>query len=112
MAVSDNREKMATKGQVRARSNVCVDPNASNLIPGDVLKRYGMHYDRQLSPKQKAEMDYYLPCAYCSRLLLQIMEGGCDRPICRQGGKIPSTAEAARRKRGLETPVQASPNES
>jgi hypothetical protein len=86
-----------TKGQIRVRSNVCLEFEAWHLVPGDLLRGYG----RSEPPRggtQHSEQMYYEPCSICKRKRFQFEEDGCDHPICRQSGKLPSTAEAARRK--------------
>lgn len=91
------------KGQVRIRSNVCLESDAWHLVPGDVLRRYNLHYGR-VTAKQHDEMMYYEPCSICRRMFYQIMDDGCDHPVCRKQEKIPSTADAALRKsRYLDT---------
>ncbi len=69
------------KGQVRVRSNVCTDPKAWHLVPGDELRRHGLHYGN-VTRKQHEEMMYYEPCCICQRRLYEIREDGCDHPIC------------------------------
>lgn len=88
----------ATKGHVRVRSNVCTDPKAWHLVPGDELRRHSLHYGN-ITRKQHEELMYYEPCCICKRRIYEIREDGCDHPICRKHGKTLSTADAARRKR-------------
>ena len=90
------------KGQVRIRSNVTIIQAAWHIVPGDVLKRYGLHYEVRTDSKHHEEMMYYTPCSICKRLIYRIMEEGCDQQICLRQGKIPSTAEAARRRSQYE----------
>jgi len=89
--------KTEAKGRVRIRSNVCNDPKAWHLVPGDELRRHGLHYGG-VNEKQHKEMMYYEPCAYCRRRIFEIREDGCDDHRCQTRGKTISTAEAARRK--------------
>lgn len=89
-------EKTYAEGEVRIRSNICDNPNDSYLIPGDVLKGYGMSLNN-MTQRQRDEMMYYEPCSYCKRTIYKILEEGCDRPVCRKQG-IPSSAEASLRK--------------
>ena len=111
MADTNNQEKPRPKGQVRIRSNVCTDPNGWHLVPGDVLKRHGLHYDG-VNARQHEEMMYYEACSICKRRIYEIDEDGCDHPICRRQG-IPSSAEAARRKsRYLDNSGSNVPRES
>ncbi len=93
---SHNPQIAEAKGQVRIRSNVCKDPNAWHLVPGDELKRHNLHY-HNLTSKQHDELMYYDSCSICCRRIYEIDEDGCDHPIC-QGQGIPSSADAARRK--------------
>lgn len=90
-------ESPGNAGKVRIRSNVCLEADAWDLVPGDVLRRYNLHFGR-LTAKQHEELMYYEPCSVCRRVLYEIMEYGCDYSICRQQGKVPSTAEAEQRK--------------
>lgn len=94
MANAHNQTK--SKGAVRIRSNVCTDPGARHLIPGDVLRRYGYHGN--VTDRQHTEKMYYEPCVICRRTIFQILEDGCDHPICRTQEGMLSTAEAADRK--------------
>lgn len=89
------------KGQVHARSNVCADPNAWGLVPGDILKRYGLHYGNT-TKEQAQEMTYYEPCSLCKRTYFTVQEKGCDHPICRRSGVL-SAVDAAQRKRVTRT---------
>jgi hypothetical protein len=89
------------RGQVRIRSNVCIDPNAFNLIPGDVLQRHSMHYG-SITREQRDEMMYYEPCSICKRTLFMIQEEGCDQPHCLKSGTL-SSADAATRRRAVRT---------
>ncbi len=95
MAEEIKQERPREKGEVRIRSNVCTDPDAWHLVPGDVARNYGLQ--GQLNKEQHNELMYYEPCAVCRRTIFFITEDGCDYPICRQQG-IMSHAEAARRK--------------
>jgi hypothetical protein len=83
--------------QVHIRSNVCIDPEARQFIPGDVLKRSG--YYGPMNREQYEEAMYYAPCSLCRRTVFQIHEDGCDHPTCRSQPGILSTAEAIARKR-------------
>lgn len=95
--ISNNIEEKPTfDGQVRIRSNVCSDPNAWHLVPGDLLKASDFP-KHQISDKQRDEMMYYEKCCLCQRTIYQIHEEGCDHPVCRKQG-ILSRTEAKRRK--------------
>jgi len=93
---TNSQERPRSEGEVRVRSNVCTDPNAWNLVPGDVLNRYGLTL-RGITQKQHDEMMYYVPCCICKRTIFEILEDGCDYPVCRKQG-TPSSVEAERRK--------------
>lgn len=97
MPDANSQEKLRSKGEVRIRSNVCTDPNAWNLVPGDLAARYGLPLHR-ITPKQQDEMMYYVPCSICKRTIFEILEEGCDHPVCRAQG-ITSSADSKRRKR-------------
>jgi hypothetical protein len=81
-AEATNQEKLRTKGQVRIRSNVCTDPEAWHLVPGDVVRHYGLQYG--VNKEQHEEMMYYEPCCLCKRAIYWIKENGCDDPVCRK----------------------------
>lgn len=106
MTEANRQEKPKTKGEVRIRSNVCTNPNAWHLVPGDAVKSYSLlqHHLSQhhLTQKQKDEMMYYARCSNCHRTIFEIEEDGCDYSVCRQQG-IPSSADAkGRRKCSLD----------
>lgn len=84
-------------GQVRVRSNVTTNPKARHLIPGDVLRKHGMHYEGRVTRDQHDEMMYYQPCSICKRGVFDIYEFGCDKPDCQVNGVV-STDEASRRR--------------
>src|SRR5437867_6843718 len=96
MPEANSQQKSKTHGEIRIRSNVCTDPHARHLVPGDVIKNFSLPQDR-LTQKQKDEMLYYAPCCMCHRTIFEIEEDGCDYPVCRQQGITPS-AEAKRRR--------------
>jgi len=94
-----HKQKPIVAGEIRVRSNVCFDPNATHLIPGDILKAYGMPL-HNITTKQRTEMMYYHPCCICRRTVYVFMEEGCD--YCAKGGHdVPSVAEAKRRRERL-----------
>ena len=97
MPEANSQEKSKTNGEVRIRSNVCTDPNAWHLVPGDVVKSFSLPRDR-LTQKQKDEMMYYARCCICHRTIFEIEEDGCDESVCHQQG-IPSSADAKRRRK-------------
>lgn len=90
-------DKPKPTGEVRIRSNVCTDPNAWHLVPGDVAKSYSLP-DHVLNQKQKDELMYYVRCCFCHRTIFEINEDGCDERICRAQG-VQSLSEAKRRKK-------------
>ena len=81
MAETPNPQNLSTCGVVRIRSNVCTDPNAWHLVPGDLLKKVSSHRQK-LTQKQKDEQMYYEPCCICHRTIFEINENGCDYPAC------------------------------
>jgi hypothetical protein len=97
MSDANSQKKPRTPGEVRIRSNVCISPNAWNLVPGDLVKNCSLS-QRDLTQKQKDEMMYYVRCCICHRFIFQILEDGCDYSVCREQG-TQSTADAQRRKR-------------
>ena len=96
---TENVEYLAKKiaGEIRIRSNVCQTQHEWHLVPGDVLKAYGITLLNGPTPKQKEEMARYEPCCLCHRTIYEIREDGCDHYTCRQQG-LPSTEQAARRR--------------
>jgi len=99
MPEAKNPKKTSTNGEVRIRSNVCTDPNAWQLVPGDLVKSCSLH-PRDITQKQKDEMMYYERCCMCHRTIFEIQEDGCDFSACRKQG-IQSSADAKRRKRSF-----------
>lgn len=97
MPEANSQQKPKTHGEVRIRSNVCTDPNAWHLVPGDVIKSFSLRQHR-LTQKQKDEMLYYARCCICHRTIFEIEEDGCDYAPCRQQG-IPSSADAQRQRK-------------
>lgn len=96
MPEANRQQKSKTHGEVRIRSNVCTDPHAWHLVPGDVIKSFSLPQDR-LTQKQKDEMMYYARCCLCHRTIFEVEEDGCDYAVCRQQG-IPSFADAKHRR--------------
>jgi hypothetical protein len=85
-----------SKGNVRIRSNVCDDPKAWHLVPGDLMKACGLNrYD--MTTKQREEMMYYSRCSICHRTACEIAEEGCDYPKCLEQG-IRSRTDIKKRK--------------
>lgn len=83
-------------GAIRVRSNVCLSQLDWQLVPGDALRAFNMHFG-ELTPLQREELMRYEPCSRCHRVIYEIREFGCDNYTCRQQG-IPSEAQAARRR--------------
>lgn len=83
IAEMERQDTSGKKGLVRIRSNVCIDQNAWGLVPGDVLKRYQLHYDGGLTSKQHDELMYYEPCLTCRKTEFERSKDGCDRLDCR-----------------------------
>jgi hypothetical protein len=86
-------------GAVRLRSNVTIDPNAWQLVPGEVVARHRnmKQYLNKLASadgqRQKAEYHYYTLCSVCDRTMHRTMLEGCNH--CRDAPR-PADTEAAR----------------
>jgi len=86
-------------GTVRVRSNVTRGLDDWNLVPGEIVQ----DDDQFLTPLQRAEKMYYVPCG-CGRTIHEIERDGCDP--CAEKGRALSTAEArARREARMTTAV-------
>lgn len=96
MPKANSKDNPRSNGEICIRSNVCADQNAWNLVPGDLLKHYGLP-QHNITKKQHDEMMYYIPCCICHRSIFEINEDGCDNQVCRDQG-IPSRAESERRR--------------
>jgi hypothetical protein len=83
MPEAHSPQKSKTQGEVRIRSNVCRDPHAWHLVPGDVIKSFFLPQDC-LTQKQKEEMLYYKRCCICHRTIFEFEEDGCDNAVCRR----------------------------
>jgi hypothetical protein len=71
---------------VRIRSNVVLDPDSWDLVPGEVVATYRRgHFNLPNRPprRQHDERMYYVPCGECGRLIVEINLYGCERPYCR-----------------------------
>lgn len=90
--MSNPGDKAEDGGLVRARSNVSLDGDAWELVPGDLIRQTRRWYPT-LTQRQKDELMFYVPCANCGRDIFEIKQAGCDDPRCRSQG-ILSTAEA------------------
>jgi hypothetical protein len=97
MSETSSQQKSKPHGEVCIRSNVCTDPHAWHLVPGDVIKSFSLPKDR-LTQKQRDEMLYYARCCLCHRTIFEIEEDGCDDAVCRQQG-IPSCTDAQHRRK-------------
>ena len=93
------RQATGTKGEIRIRSNVCTDPNAWQLVPGDMIRAYNLP-DHHMTPRQNQEMMYYERCCLCRRTVYELMEEGCNY-CAEQGHGVPSVAEARRCRENL-----------
>jgi hypothetical protein len=80
-------------GEVRIRSNICPDPDAWQLVPGELLVRCDLGPTYIPTPLQRDEKTYYRLCYVCKRTSFLIIKDGCDYPPCRLQG-IKSKAEA------------------
>lgn len=92
METTDLKPKVRTPGEVRVRSNVCLEPNAWHLVPGDLLKASSLPL-HDITPQQRREMMYYERCCICQRTVYVFMEDGCDYCATRGHG-VPSVKEA------------------
>lgn len=64
-------------GTVTVRSNVVMDGDRWNLVPGELLHAIGRGRDR--TPLQHDEHMYYAPCSVCERTIAEINLTGCTR---------------------------------
>src|SRR4051812_22771477 len=86
------------KGRVQLRSNVVLDGDAWDLVPGDALRHYA---PQRLKPpyqptlRQHDEHMYYAPCSRCGRLSHEIALHGCNE--CAQGPSHEAQAAALAR---------------
>lgn len=110
-----NQQYPQNKGEVRIRSNVCTDPSAWHLVPGDLLRSHSLtahqknellyhavalgpeRASRELSATQKKELMYYERCCLCHRTIFEIEEDGCD--YCANGGHGTLSVAEARQRR-------------
>jgi hypothetical protein len=82
-------------GEVRIRSNVCGNPNAWHLVPGELLGRCALGPLYIPTHLQQAEKTYYRRCSVCQRNSFEIGKEGCDYGPCRQQGIMAKAAAAA-----------------
>lgn len=101
MPNSQHQPRSKPPGEVRIRSNVCSDPNAWHLVPGDLLESLSLHH-RHLTPMQRSEMMYYKRCCLCGRTSFEIDEDGCD--YCAESGHGTLSVAEARRRRQQRHP--------
>lgn len=58
----------------------------AKYIAGDIVDKY---YDKfafarpKFTQKQQDESNYYLPCSYCGKTIMEIKNTGCARPECK-----------------------------
>ncbi|NLD96490.1 MAG: hypothetical protein GX635_05165 [Synergistaceae bacterium] len=102
---NDAKEKT---GAVRVRSNVTTVAalsDARGLVPGDILKKYGIRLPLgEMTQKQREEQMYYMPCAICGRTIYEILRDGCDHPGC--NARKTSSREKIEAKEDEEVPNQ------
>lgn len=102
IGVADEAEPLSGQGQVhpvgavRVRSNVSRGLHDWDLVPGEIVQEHHPTADQFLTPLQRAEKMYYVPCSECGRTIYEIERDGCDP--CAAKGRAPSTAEAAARR--------------
>lgn len=68
-------------GKVRIRSNVVLDRDSWDLVPGEIVAIYRRgHFSLPNRPprRQHDERMYYVPCT-CGRLIVEINLSGCDQ---------------------------------
>jgi hypothetical protein len=68
-------------GAVRIRSNIVLDQEAWDLVPGEIVDTYRRgHFDLPNRPplRQRDEHMYYRPCGLCGRTIDVINLEGCD----------------------------------
>lgn len=66
-----------TPGAITVRSNVVMEPDRWDLVPGELL--YESRRMRNPTKLQNAEHMYYQPCSVCDRAIADINLTGCDR---------------------------------
>ena len=91
-----DQQKPEGKGEVRIRSNVCADPYAWHLVPGDLVRSFSLP-QHNLSPRQQSELMYYVRCCLCHKTDFEIEEEGCDYCFER-GHETLSVAQATKRR--------------
>ncbi len=92
MDATNRKPIVKTPGEVRVRSNVCLEANAWHLVPGDLLKACGLPL-RDITTQQQREMMYYERCCICRKTVYVFMEDGCDYCATRGHG-VPSVKDA------------------
>jgi hypothetical protein len=89
-------------GEVRVRSNVTRGLYDWDLVvPGEIVQNHHPTADQFLTPLQRAEKMYYVPCSECGRTIYEIERDGCDP--CAAKGRAVSTAEARARREARRT---------
>jgi hypothetical protein len=83
-------------GAVRVRSNVTRGLHDWDLVPGEIVQRHHPTADQFLTPLQRDEKMYYVPCSECGRTIHEIERDGCDP--CAAKGRALSRAEASARR--------------
>jgi len=61
------------------------DRKGAEHIAGDIIDKYADEFAfprSNYTKKQQEEKDYYLPCSFCGRSIMEINKEGCARPGC------------------------------
>src|SRR4051812_17293154 len=66
-----------TRGAVRIRSNVVLDQDRWDLVPGELL--YELRRMDKANRLQHDEHMYYQPCSLCRRTIAEINLSGCTQ---------------------------------
>ena len=89
-------EQATSPGAVRVRSNVTRGLHDWDLVPGEIVQEHHPAADHLLTPLQRTEKMYYVPCFECGRTIYEIERDGCDP--CAAKGRALSMAEATARR--------------
>lgn len=84
-------------GAVQLRSNISANWNDWHHVPGDIIEQWrGFWFDTRsdhATDRQKAERDFYRPCAICKRIPTRFNLEGCDTckiPPCKPNNPRPA----------------------
>ena len=69
--------KPRSTGAVTVRSNIVLEPDRWDLVPGELLYELGRM--NNATRHQHLEHMYYQPCSVCGRTIAEINLQGCDR---------------------------------